>query len=125
MNKKTATAPQLATEMFTGSDGVPVQITHGSGNVFADLDLPDAEELQIKSGLIIEVMETIRARGLTQAAAARLTGVSQPRISQMMNGKFDSITIDLLFKMLNRLGRHVEVQVSSQDTRPARTLLVA
>lgn len=125
MSKRIHPVVELKTEIFTGSDGQSIEITHGSGNVFADLGLPDAEERKFKSRLIMQAMDAISASGLTQTRAAEVTGVDQSRISKMMRGKFDSITIDMLFKMLNRLGHQVEVRVSPRESGNAEMVLLS
>ena len=62
-----------------------------SGNVFEDLGFPpeEAENLRIRSSLMIEISKLIEARGLTQTAAAKLFGVSQPRVSDLVRGKIE------------------------------------
>ncbi|MDP3169793.1 MAG: helix-turn-helix transcriptional regulator, partial [Polaromonas sp.] len=67
-------------------DGIEVEM--GSGNVFADLGLPDAEKLKIKSGLVIEITKAVRKLGLTQDEAARRMGITQPKVSGMLRGDF-------------------------------------
>lgn len=64
----------------------------GSGNVFADLGLPDAEELKAKSDLAIEIVRIIEERGLKQAEAAQILGVDQPKGSALVNGKLDGFS---------------------------------
>jgi predicted XRE-type DNA-binding protein len=63
-----------------------IEVSRGSGNVFADLDLPDAETLQIKTWLVIEIRKAIRQQGLTQQAAATRMGLTQPKVCSMMRG---------------------------------------
>ncbi len=63
-------------------DGIEVE--PGSGNVFADLGLPDAEKLKIKSGLVIEITRAVRRLGLTQEEAGRRMGIPQPKVSGLM-----------------------------------------
>ena len=65
-------------------DGVEVQ--RSSSNVYADLGLPDAERLKIKTGLVIEIRKAMRSLGLTQQAAAKRMGITQPKVSDMMRG---------------------------------------
>jgi predicted XRE-type DNA-binding protein len=86
------------------------KIRRSSGNVFRDLgfDRAEAEHLKLRSGLMIEIRRVIKARGLTQAAAAALFGVSQPRISDLVRGKIDLFSIDTLIDML----AHADVRVS-------------
>ncbi|MBI3372021.1 MAG: XRE family transcriptional regulator [Betaproteobacteria bacterium] len=67
-------------------DGIEVET--GSGNVFADLGLPDADKLKIKSGLVIEISRAVRKLGLTQHEAARRMGITQPKVSDMPRGDF-------------------------------------
>ena len=81
-----------------------VEVSRGSGNVFADLELPDADTLQIKTGLVIEIRRAIRQLGLTQQAAATRMGLTQPKVSSMMRGDFSSVSERKLMDCLNRLG---------------------
>jgi predicted XRE-type DNA-binding protein len=89
-----------------------MKITHPSGNVFADLgfDRETAETLRIRADLMVELREFVRRKRLTQAQAAKLLGVSQPRISDLVRGKIALFTIDMLVNMLARAGRKVMVQ---------------
>ncbi|MDR1935220.1 MAG: helix-turn-helix domain-containing protein [Candidatus Accumulibacter sp.] len=88
-----------------------VEIWESSGNVFADLGLPDAEKLKIKSGLVIEIMNAIDRLGLTQQEAARRMGITQPKVSDMMRGDFSNISERKLMDCLNRLGYDIEIKV--------------
>ena len=56
-----------------------IEVLRGSGNVFTDLGLPDADKLKFKTGLIIEIRKAIRSRGLTQQAGAKRMGITQPK----------------------------------------------
>lgn len=91
-----------------------IKMTPSSGNVFADLgfDREEAEHLRIRSDLMIAVRKIIEARSLTQARAAELFGVTQPRISNLVHGKIDLFSIDTLVDMLARAGVHVEIVLS-------------
>jgi predicted XRE-type DNA-binding protein len=71
-------------------DGVEVQ--RGSGNVFADLGLPDAEKLKIKSGLVVEIRKAMRVHGLNQQEAAKRMAIPQPKVSGMMRGDFTNLS---------------------------------
>jgi predicted XRE-type DNA-binding protein len=88
-----------------------IEIETSSGNVFADLGLPDAEKLKIKSGLVIEIRKAIRNLGLTQQAAAKRMGISQPKVSDMMRGDFANLSERKLMECLNRLGYDIEIKV--------------
>ena len=97
-------------------------VTFGSGNVFADLGVPNAEEHLAKSRLVAKITDVIRNRGLTQAEAADLTGVAQPKISGLMRGQFRDFSSDRLCRMLNKLGVGVElVLVDQPDWQPGST----
>ncbi len=89
------------------------KIRRSSGNVFRDLgfDREEAEHLKLRSALMIEIRKVIEARGLTQAAAAALFGVSQPRISDLVRGKIDLFSIDTLIDMLAHAGVRVSFVV--------------
>lgn len=97
----------------------------GSSNVFADLGLPDAEELQTKVQLAVRILETIEARGLTQAQAADLVGLKQPDISNLRRARLHNFTLDRLLRVLRRLGYTVQLQVSEQPSENAHLLVVA
>ncbi|MCQ9147707.1 helix-turn-helix transcriptional regulator [Ochrobactrum sp. BTU2] len=88
-----------------------VEVYRSSGNVFADLGLPDAEKLKIKAGLVIEIRKAMRARGLNQQEAAKRMGVPQPKVSGMMRGDFTNLSERKLMDCLNRLGYDIEITV--------------
>ena len=90
-------------------DGIEVQ--RSSGNVFADLGLPDADKLKIKSGLVIEIRKAMRQQGLTQQEAAKRMGITQPKVSDMMRGDFSNLSERKLMDCLNRLGYDIEIKV--------------
>lgn len=91
-------------------NGIEVEI--GSGNVFADLALPDADKLKIKSGLVIEITKAMRKLGLTQEEAARRMGIVQPKVSGMLRGDFSNLSERKLMDCLNRLGYDIEIKVT-------------
>jgi predicted XRE-type DNA-binding protein len=76
----------------------------GGGNVFADLGLPDADELKAKSDLMIEIVQITEARGLKQAEAAEILGIGQPKVSQLVRGKLAGFSMERLYRFLNALG---------------------
>jgi len=88
-----------------------IEIETGSGNVFADLGLPDAEKLKIKSGLVIEITRAVRRLGLTQEEAGRRMGIAQPKVSAMLRGDFANLSERKLMQCLNRLGYDIEIKV--------------
>ena len=82
------------------------RIQRSSGNVFRDLGFgpEEAENLRVRSKLMIELSKLIKARRLTQAEAARLLGVTQPRVSDLVRGKIDRFSVDSLIEMLGHAG---------------------
>lgn len=90
-------------------EGIEVEIS--SGNVFADLGLPDADKLKIKSGLVVEIRKAMRTLGLNQQEAAKRMGVPQPKVSGMMRGDFTNLSERKLMDCLNRLGYDIEIKV--------------
>ncbi len=88
-----------------------VEVEASTGNVFADLGLPDAEKLQIKSGLTVEIAKAIRERGLTQAEAAQRMGLTQPKVSSLLRGESSNFSERKLMDCLNRLGYDIEIRV--------------
>ena len=96
------------------SEGVmskKLEYTISSGNVFADLGLPDAEELLAKTDLAIEIRHVIEERALTQAEAAELMGIDQPKVSALVHCKIDGFSMERLYRFLNALDRDVEIIV--------------
>lgn len=88
---------------------MPIKVRHASKNVFRDLGFSreEAENLKGRADLMVHLGKLIEARGLTQAGAAKLLGVTQPRISDLMRGKIDRFSIDSLVEMLGRVGVQV------------------
>jgi predicted XRE-type DNA-binding protein len=93
----------MATRARTSKDDV---IHRSSGNVFKDLGFPPAQaaHLLIRTDLMIQLEKILKERSLTQAKAATLLGVSQPRVSDLVRGRVDLFSIDTLVDMLARLG---------------------
>jgi predicted XRE-type DNA-binding protein len=87
-------------------------IQHSSGNVFADLELPDAAEYMAKSELAVRIFKIVKRRRLTQQAAGKLLGISQPKVSALLNGRLDGFSTERLFRFLNALGCDVRITVS-------------
>ena len=92
-----------------------IEVRRSSGNVYADLGLPDAEELKIKTGLVIEIRKAIRSLDQTQQEAAKRMGITQPKVSGMMRGDLSNLSERKLMDCLTRLGYDIEISV-----RPAR-----
>ena len=93
------------------------EVQRSSGNVYADLGLPDAEKLKIKSGLVIEIRKAMRRLDLTQQAAAKRMGITQPKVSDMMRGDLSNLSERKLMDCLNRLGYDIEIKVKPAAKR--------
>jgi len=89
----------------------------GTNNVLADLGFDDAEELSAKSALAIKLNELIERRGLSQVEAADITGMTQPKVSQVRRYKLQNISLERLMQALVSFDQHVEITV-----RPARRM---
>jgi predicted XRE-type DNA-binding protein len=103
------------------------RIEKSSGNVFADLGLRTAQDRLVKAKLAHRICEAIAARGLTQAKAAELVGLDQPKISALMRGKLGGFSAERLFRCLNDLGQEVEITIrpAARADRRANTRVVA
>jgi predicted XRE-type DNA-binding protein len=89
-----------------------IRITEGGPNVFADLGLPDADELLVKAKLAYRIATAIKQRGLSQKEAARLIGLPQPKLSNLLHGRFRGISEDKMMRCLAALGHDVTILVS-------------
>lgn len=84
-------------------------------NVFEDLNLKNPDELSTKAELTRQVYELVKERKLIQTEVAELTGIRQPDISKLLNGKFTGFSIDRLLGILNSLGRDVDIVVKKRE----------
>jgi predicted XRE-type DNA-binding protein len=93
------------------------KIERSSGNVFRDLGFPaaEAESLLIRCDLMIEIEKIIKERGWTQAKAARMLGIAQPRISELVHGKIERFTVDTLLQYLSMLGKRVTFDIKDSE----------
>jgi predicted XRE-type DNA-binding protein len=83
----------------------------GSGNIFADLGLPNAEEHLLKAELVVQLHRLIKARKLTQVAAAKLIGVKQPDLSNILRGHYQGFSLERLMRMLTAFDQDIEITV--------------
>ena len=95
--------------MTNQDDSFPAEI--GSGNIFADLGLADAEENRLKAEVVMVLQRLIKARDLTQTAAAGLLGVSQPDLSHVLRGRFRGWSLERLMRMLVVFDQDIEIAV--------------
>ena len=93
-----------------------MRVRRSSGNVFRDLGFSanEAENLRVRSDLMIQLSKLLEERGLTQAQAAKLLGVTQPRISDLMRGKIQLFSVDSLIEMLGHAGAQVSFVVKER-----------
>jgi len=89
--------------------------TQSSGNVFADLELPDADERMLKAQLLVQICRFIKEKGWTQMEAAEAIGLDQPKVSHLLRGRLSGFSVDRLLSILNRLGHSVEVRISAEE----------
>jgi predicted XRE-type DNA-binding protein len=101
-----------------------VRVEAGSGNVFADLGLPNPDLALAKAQLVRHIRELIAERNLTQAKAAELLGLDQPKVSALVRGRVEGYSIDRLFRFLNALGQRVEISVRPSAKRDEGRALV-
>ncbi len=90
-------------------------VTESSGNVFADLGLPNPEQEMMKARLTLQIYRLVREQGLTQAQAAKVLGIKQPHVSLLMRNRSGGFSVGRLMEFLTALGQDVEITV-----RPAR-----
>ena len=92
-------------------------VVPSSGNVFADLGLPDAEEKQTKVRLAVAINQIIEGMGLSQTAAAERLHLNQPKISALANYRLNGFSVERLIHFLNALGHDVEIVIRKPRSR--------
>ena len=90
-------------------------VIEGSGNVFADLGYPNAEEQQTKAKLFSQITKLIERQGLTQTEAASRLGIDQPKVSAMLAGRFRGFSVYRLMCFIAALGGAVEIVTHTPD----------
>lgn len=98
-----------------------ISVEKKSGNVYTDLGYPDSEDMLIKAQLVTKIAEIIRQRRLTQAHAAKIIRLTQPKISRMLRGEFRGISERRLLQCLTRLGRDVQIVVKQTPQQRAES----
>lgn len=88
-----------------------MKVEVGSGNIFADLGLPDAEDMLLKSQIVVVLNRLIKESKLTQTAAAKLIGIGQPDLSNLLRGRIRGYSAERLMRMLTAFGQDVEITV--------------
>jgi predicted XRE-type DNA-binding protein len=102
-------------------------ITRGSTNIFEDLGYPDAVERQAKLRLAYALNQLVDHRGLTQAAAATLLGLSQPKVSALRNYKLAGFSVERLMNLLTALDQDIEIVIrrKTRSRKGGRITVVA
>ena len=91
-------------------------IEEGSGNVFADIGMPNPEEALVKAKLSIAIERIIDERHLTQAEAAHVLGIDQPKVSALIRGRLEGFSVERLFRFLNKLDWDVEIVIRPRES---------
>ncbi len=99
-------------------------VEKSSGNVFADMGLPDSDHELLKAKLILQIHRIIAARKLTQVAAAALLGTTQPQVSSLMRLRPTSLSVGRLIEFLTILGQDIEVTLRPAKSRRAGQVVV-
>jgi predicted XRE-type DNA-binding protein len=94
-----------------------IEVEKGSGNVFKDLGLPDAEELLIRAEMISEINRIVKDRDMKQIEVAQLVGMTQSEISLLLRGTVRRFSTERLMQVLNRLGRDIEIVIKPAPKR--------
>lgn len=101
-----------------------IALEPSSGNVFADLGVPDAEDQKLKAGLVSKLASIMKELGLTQTAAAEMTGISQPDLSRALRGRFRDFSASRLMKAITSLHAEVEITVRTQGREVGERILL-
>jgi predicted XRE-type DNA-binding protein len=91
------------------------EITIGSGNVFADLGLPDADDRLLKARILTVISDSVARLGLTQTAAAERLGIAQPDVSNLLRGRLRGYSLERLLSFARALGNDIEITVKISE----------
>jgi predicted XRE-type DNA-binding protein len=91
--------------------------TRGSGNIFADLGLPNAEEHQLKAALVVQLKRLMAEREITQTEAAKMVEMKQPDLSKVLRGHFKLVSVEKLMRMLTAFDQDVEITIKPHRKR--------
>ena len=100
-------------------------VERGSGNVFADIDVPDADAHLLKAELVSSIDTIVRQRRITQIEAARMLGLSQPDVSRLLRGDFRQYSLERLFRLLTALGRDIDIVIRQPRSANGGKLRIA
>lgn len=96
-----------------------INYTVSTGNVYEDIGLGDADGMKIKAEAVMILSKAIRDSGMTQAQAASMLGIDQPKISKILRGQFRSLSLDKILSYLTVLGKDVDITVSKKTENTA------
>jgi predicted XRE-type DNA-binding protein len=106
--------------------GIPDQVIRSRGNVFVDMGLPDAAELDTKARLGAALNLIVKRKRLTQAEVATVLSINQPKVSALLNYKLEGFSVERLMHFLVALGQDIEIVIKSKPTsRSARIAVKA
>lgn len=108
---------------MTGNDN-QIEFEQSTGNVFADLGFEEPDLELAKAEISYQVGREIKERHLTQTQAAKVLGISQPRVSEVVRGRTEDVSLERLIELLRRLDYAVTIQVSKPAVLPERRLVV-
>jgi predicted XRE-type DNA-binding protein len=103
----------------------PIRVTKGSGNVFADLGLPNPEQEMLRAQLTLHIYQIIKERGLTQTEAGKILGIRQPHVSVLMRNRSGAFSAERLMRFLIALGQDVEIVLKPKRRTHAELRVVA
>ena len=103
--------------MIRAAIGDTIDVKRSSGNVYVDLKFSDSVEMLAKARLVAQIQRVLTARKLTQAAAAEVLGIDQPKISMLLRGHFQGYSQARLIGFLNKLGQDVEIVIKDAPRR--------
>jgi predicted XRE-type DNA-binding protein len=97
-----------------------IAVTPSSGNVFADIGVPEPEEELAKAQLASRIREIVRSSRFTQVAAAAVMGIDQPKVSALLNGRLANFSSERLMRLLTLLGQDIEIVVKTRSRQRRR-----
>lgn len=97
----------------------------GSGNVFADLDFENPDDMRLRAELVHEIRQLINGRGLKQARVAEMLAIKQPDVSALVNGRLARFSVERLLRFLTLLGQDVQIVVRDNPDGGAGRLSLA
>ncbi len=105
---------------------MPRKTTSSTGNIFADIGIPNADEHALKADVVIKLGLLIDSKNISQTKAAKITGISQPDLSRLLRGHFDGFSMDRLLQAILLLGSDIEIRVKKPaKNRPGKARVMS